>query len=191
MRRQCSQHHGTGALLVGRHDARGGLVLFWNRKGDGEADHQRDRNHAREHRPTRPKQPAVDDPSRLRRSEGDLLVFQFRIGRIRRHSHSFYSVFAATPAVIAIEAASWPVLSRFLQKSEPPIIFCGTTTTSPGLRLVARTLLPKPPEWRPMTEPLARIIKISLRLAVVLTPPARPRYHSADLPGANVSAVTL
>src|SRR5580698_5869012 len=132
MRRQGSQHHGTGVLLVWRHDARGGLVLFWNRKCDSEADEQRDGNHAREHRPTLPKQPAVDHPSRLHRSGRVLLVFQFRIGRIRRHSHSFYSVVAATPAVIAIEAASWPVLRRFLQNNEPPMIFWGTTITSPG-----------------------------------------------------------
>src|SRR5258708_2969867 len=88
----------------------------------------------------------------------------------------------ATAAVIAREDASCAVVSRFLQNNEAPMIFCGTTTTSPGLSFVERTSPSNhPPECRPITEPYARMMKISLRFAAVLVPPARLRYQPAVL----------
>ncbi len=37
----------------------------------------------------------------------------------------------ATAAVMAMEEDIWATVSRFLQKRDPPMIFCGTTMTSP------------------------------------------------------------
>src|SRR5260370_42395280 len=97
----------------------------------------------------------------------------------------------ATAAVIAMEEDSWATVSRFLQKRDPTI-FCGTTMTSPGSMRVARTLAPyHSPDRLPMTEPLARTTKISLRFATSLVPPARRRYQLASLPGTKVMADAL
>src|ERR1700728_1174997 len=75
----------------------------------------------------------------------------------------------ATEAVMAMDEASCAVVNRFLHSSEVPMIFCGTTTTSPGLTLAESSLgSNRSPDRRPTTEPLARIMKISLRFAVEL-----------------------
>src|SRR5450631_363503 len=91
----------------------------------------------------------------------------------------------ATFAVIAIDDKTCAVASMLRQTNDPPIIFCGTTTISPGCIMVAKTLsLYFSPECLPTTEPLARITNMSLWLAMSVGPPARFRYHPAFFPGA-------
>ncbi len=88
---------------------------------------------------------------------------------------------AAIAAVIAIEEASCAVVSRLRHVKELPMIFCGTTTTSPGSSLVERTFpSSQPPECRPTTEPFARMMKTSFLFAVALVPPARLKYQLAS-----------
>src|SRR3984957_18739526 len=91
-----------------------------------------------------------------------------------------------------MEEDIWAIVSRFFQKSDPPMIFTGTTITSPGSMRVERTFeLYHSPDRLPITDPLARMTKISLRLATSLVPPARRRYQPASLPGTKVMAEAL
>src|SRR5580692_817907 len=95
-------------------------------------------------------------------------------------------------AVIAMEDRTCAVASMFRQNIEPPMIFCGTTTMSPGSIFVSSTpSLYHSPERRPTTEPLARITKISFVFAMFVDPPACRRYQLAFLPGTNVIAAAL
>src|SRR3569833_770351 len=94
----------------------------------------------------------------------------------------------ATFAVIANDAINCAVARRFRQSTDPPRILWGTTTTSPASSLVCSTLSS---DLQPITEPFARITKISFLLAILVGPPERWRYQLASLPGTYVIAVEL
>ena len=64
--------------------------------------------------------------------------------------------------------------------------------TSPGSSLVESTSPEyQSPERLPITDPFARTMKISFRLATSFVPPAWRRYQLASLPGTKVMAETL
>ena len=70
---------------------------------------------------------------------------------------------------MAMDDAICAVLSRLRQKRDALIIFCGTTTTSPGCNRAESTLRSyHSPDPLPTTEPFARITKMSLRFAAAV-----------------------
>src|ERR1700722_15385984 len=113
-----------------------------------------------------------------------------RDGRWHRMKCGYKS--PARLAVMATDESTCAVASMLRQNIDPPRIFCGTTTTSPGSNLVSRTpSLYHSPERRPTTEPLARMTNISFVFAMLVEPPACRKYQPALFPGTNVIAAAL
>src|SRR5260370_10008558 len=97
----------------------------------------------------------------------------------------FMSIYLmATAAASSPACAICATDTIFFQAELPSTGFSGTTIVSPG-PIVDESTLPdqKPPCFPPVTEPSARMMKISPLLASCVGPPARERYHPALLPG--------
>src|SRR5580698_587651 len=97
---------------------------------------------------------------------------------MRRHI-SYRATSTATPAADKI----WDACKIFFHRELALKAFSGTTTMSPGRSTALSTPPPNNPPLPPATEPSARITKMPFLYAVLLGPPACPRYHPADLPG--------
>src|SRR5713101_9657042 len=91
----------------------------------------------------------------------------------------------ATAATNAADDAICATDRTFLSVLLPRTGFSGTTIVSPG-PIVDERAPPdqRPPCLPPVTEPSARMMKISPLFASCVGPPARERYQLAFLPGA-------
>src|ERR1700691_6206907 len=93
------------------------------------------------------------------------------------------SGYRATSTAIAAADKTWDACKMSFHRELALKAFSGTTTVSPGRSAALATPPPNNPLLPPTTEPSARITKMPFLYAVLLGPPAWPRYHPADLPG--------
>ena len=139
----------------------------------------------------------IGGPRMWERGRGDADFLEVRVGTGVQHAPD--SVLSVTWPDIASDEELEPVTGQALrdfileQRKIRDIAKVLNLRSAPGFSFVDSTSpLNHPlPDLRPITEPFARIIKISFRLAVVFAPPAWARYHAAVLSALNVIAVAL